>query len=101
MLQLNQNAVPAALSHAFIIFGIATFGVFAGIRLSMVHSIARPLVAFSGGVLVGVALFWVLPDLAIFFGWPGAIAWVSSRRCRSVGDGPLHPPGLPVLRPHA
>ncbi len=70
--------MPAPLSYALLLSAIAILGVFAGVRLSLVHSIARPIVAFSGGVLIGVALFWVLPDIALFFGWPGAIAWVAA-----------------------
>jgi zinc transporter ZupT len=68
--------MPSALSSALIVFSIAVVGVFAGVCLSAIHSISRGLVAFGGGVLVGVAAFWVLPELAIYFGWPGAVAWV-------------------------
>ncbi len=31
---------------------------------------------FGGGVLVGVALFWLLPEMAESLGWPAAIAWM-------------------------
>jgi zinc and cadmium transporter len=34
------------------------------------------LVPFGGGVLVGVALFWLLPEMAQRLGWPAAIAWM-------------------------
>jgi zinc and cadmium transporter len=33
------------------------------------------MVPFSGGILMGVALFWVLPEMAAYFGWPLSIAW--------------------------
>lgn len=36
------------------------------------------MVPFGGGVLVGVALFWVLPEIAGFLHWPGAIAWAGA-----------------------
>lgn len=32
---------------------------------------------FGGGALLGVALFWVLPEMAEFFRWPGAILWIT------------------------
>ncbi len=70
--------MPPGLTPALIVFAIAVVGVFIGISLSAIHSISRGLVAFGGGVLVGVAAFWVLPELAVFFGWPGALAWVSA-----------------------
>ncbi len=70
--------MPSALSAAFWVSLIAAAGVIAGVRLSSIHAISRGLVAFSGGVLVGVASFWVVPELSVFFGWPGAVAWVAS-----------------------
>lgn len=68
--------MQSALFSAILVSLIAIAGVLAGIRLSAIHSISRALVAFSGGVLVGIASFWVLPELSVFFGWPGAVAWV-------------------------
>jgi zinc transporter ZupT len=68
--------VPSGLVPALIVSAIAVAGVFAGVRVSTAHSLSRGLVAFSGGVLVGVAAFWVLPDLAQFFGWAAALGWV-------------------------
>jgi len=73
MLELRGVTAPA-----LIVFVIAVVGVFAGVSLSAIHSISRGLVAFGGGVLVGVAAFWVMPELAVFFGWPGALAWVGA-----------------------
>jgi zinc transporter ZupT len=35
-------------------------------------------VPFAGGVLMGVAIFWVLPEMAEFFLWPGALAWIGT-----------------------
>lgn len=48
----------------------------AGIWLTTFDSVARKLVPFSGGVLVGVAVFWILPEMAEFFSWPLALAWI-------------------------
>ncbi len=36
------------------------------------------MVPFSGGVLIGVAVFWVLPEMADFFRWPAALAWIAA-----------------------
>lgn len=71
---LELRGVAASL----IILALAVLGVIAGISLSGIHSISRGLVAFGGGVLVGVAAFWVLPELAGFFGWPAALVWVAA-----------------------
>jgi zinc and cadmium transporter len=35
------------------------------------------MVAFSGGALMGIAVFWVLPEMAEFFRWPVALAWIA------------------------
>jgi zinc and cadmium transporter len=57
------------------ITGIAILSAAAGVWLTSIHSISRRMVPFSGGVLVGVALFWVLPETAEALQWPAAIAW--------------------------
>ncbi len=31
---------------------------------------------FGGGILLGVALFWLLPEMAEVLGWPAAAAWI-------------------------
>jgi len=49
-----------------------------GIALSGVASLSRPLVPFGGGVLVGVALFWILPEMAGSLGTLGALAGVAA-----------------------
>lgn len=36
------------------------------------------MVPFGGGVLVGVAVFWVLPEIARVLHWRGAIAWAAA-----------------------
>lgn len=40
-------------------------------------AIARRVVAFGGGILVGVALLWVLPEMAAFWNWAEALAWIA------------------------
>jgi zinc transporter ZupT len=36
------------------------------------------MVPFGGGILVGVALFWVLPEMAEFLHWASALAWIAA-----------------------
>ena len=57
---------------------IAILSAGAGVRLTAIHALSRRMVPFSGGVLIGVALFWVLPEMAEFFGWPLSIAWTGA-----------------------
>jgi zinc transporter ZupT len=68
---VSQPPIP------FAIFFIAIASAAVGIWLTTFDSITRKLVPFSGGVLVGVAIFWMLPEMADFFHWPIALAWIS------------------------
>jgi zinc transporter ZupT len=49
-----------------------------GVWLTSLHTWSRRLVPFSGGLLMGVALFWVLPEMAEIFSWPAALAWIAA-----------------------
>jgi zinc transporter ZupT len=57
--------------------GVAIVSAALGVWLGSVNWLSRRLVPFGGGVLMGVAVFWVLPEMAQFFQWPGAIAWIA------------------------
>jgi len=60
-----------------LITGIAIIGVVAGIWLSSFHQLTRRLVPFGGGVLLGVTVFFMLPELAEYFGWRNALGWLT------------------------
>ncbi|MEO5923369.1 MAG: ZIP family metal transporter [Bryobacteraceae bacterium] len=55
---------------------VAVLCAFAGVWLTSVSSLSRPLVPFGGGTLLGVGLFWVLPEMAETLSWPGAFLWL-------------------------
>ena len=55
------------MAPAFAIFFLAVCSAAIGVSLSSSKTLAKRLVPFGGGVLVGVALFWVLPEMAEFF----------------------------------
>jgi zinc transporter ZupT len=56
---------------------IAILSAAAGVWLSSFQWLARRLVPFGGGVLLGVTVFFMLPELVDFFRWPGALAWIA------------------------
>jgi zinc and cadmium transporter len=64
--------VPLAIT------GISILSAAAGVWLTSVAGLSRRLVPFGGGVLMGVAVFWVLPEMAEFLRWPGAVAWIAA-----------------------
>lgn len=74
---LNCGAcLPVAMP--FVITGVAFLSVVAGVWLTSLHAWSRSLVPFSGGVLIGVALFWVLPETADYLSWIQALAWIGA-----------------------
>jgi zinc transporter ZupT len=56
---------------------LAVLSAAAGVWVSSISGLTRRLVPFGGGVLLGVAVFWVLPEMAELFQWPTALAWTS------------------------
>lgn len=62
-------------SSPLLITVVAVLSAAAGVWITSIHAISRRLVPFSGGLLMGVALFWLLPEMAEALTWPGAIAW--------------------------
>jgi zinc and cadmium transporter len=65
------------LFYPSIITLIAVLSATAGVWLTSFTGLSRRLVPFGGGVLLGVALFWVLPEMTHFFSWQGAILWLA------------------------
>ncbi len=59
-----------------LITAIAIVSAAAGVWLTSIYGLARKLVPFGGGALVGVAIFWVLPEMAAFLRWNGALLWI-------------------------
>lgn len=57
---------------------IAALSAVCGVTLGSLPAISRKLLPFGGGVLVGVATFWVLPEMAAFFRWPAAVLWIAA-----------------------
>jgi len=55
---------------------IAVLCAFAGVWLTSISSLARPLVPFGGGTLLGVGIFWVLPEMAETLALQGALLWL-------------------------
>ncbi len=62
----------------FTITFIAILGAACGVWLTSVHALSRRLVPFSGGALIGISIFWVLPEMAGYLRWPIAMAWIAA-----------------------
>lgn len=58
-----------AFDLLLVAFAVALLGASAGLGMSALPKRARMVIAFSGGLLVGVALFGLLPELAGEIGW--------------------------------
>ncbi len=68
-------APPSGL--LLLIVAIALASAVAGVWMSGTPVLSRRLVPLSGALLVLVALVWVLPDLALHFGWAAGSAWMA------------------------
>jgi zinc transporter ZupT len=60
------------------LFAFAMAGAALGIRLAEIPSISRRVLPFSGGLLIGVAGFWIGPEIAERYGWAGACFGVAA-----------------------
>ncbi len=58
-------------------------GAAAGIKLAETPAISQRVLPFSGGLLVGIAAFWILPEIAQDRGWTGG--WVGASTGLGVG----------------
>ena len=65
-------------SSLLLVTAIAILSAAAGVSLTSIHALSRRMVPFGGGVLIGVALFWVLPEIAETLHWAGTIAWAGA-----------------------
>ena len=57
---------------------VTLLGALAGIKLAAIPSTSRQLLPFSGGMLVGIALFWILPEIAAHYSWILACAGLAA-----------------------
>jgi ZIP family zinc transporter/zinc and cadmium transporter len=64
-------------SSPLLITALAIASAAVGVWLGSNKALARKLVPFGGGALIGVALVWVLPEMADYFRWPVAVAWLT------------------------
>lgn len=58
-----------------ILTAIAVAAAAAGVWLTGYPGVSRRIVPFSGGLLVGISLFWALPEFSLRLGWTAGLAW--------------------------
>jgi zinc transporter ZupT len=57
---------------------IGAFGAFAGLWLAGARKRARVLVPFSAGLLLGLVVFGIAPELVVESGWAASLAWTGA-----------------------
>jgi len=65
------------LAPVFLVFGLGLAGAVAGIWLEHRPRISRGILLLSGGLLVGISLALVAPELAERYGWVGGLLWMA------------------------
>ena len=74
-----ESQVPTSTTALlFLLTAIAVASAGAGVWLTSVPTVSRRLVPFSGGLLVGISLCWVMPELTEQMGWPAGVAWLAA-----------------------
>lgn len=69
------SSVPFLLA---VLTASAVMSAVGGVWLTGTPVVSRRLVPFSGGVLIGMSVFWLLPELAVHFGWLAGPAWLGA-----------------------
>jgi zinc transporter ZupT len=76
------NSPPPALVYTLVaLFALTLGGSYVGIRLADAPRLSRRVLPFSGGVLVGIAAFWVFPEVAGQYGRTGAFCGIVAGFC--------------------
>jgi zinc transporter ZupT len=65
-------------TELILVTAIAVAAAAAGVWLTGFAGVSRRIVPFSGGLLMGISLFWALPELSQRLGWIAGSAWVAS-----------------------
>ena len=65
------------VSSLLLITLVAIASAAAGVWMESTRGFSSQMVPFGGGVLIGIALFWVLPEMAEVLRWPVAVAWLA------------------------
>ncbi|MCL4854700.1 MAG: hypothetical protein KJZ78_25345, partial [Bryobacteraceae bacterium] len=55
---------------------VATLAAAAGIRLTSMPAISRKLVPFSGGLLIGICAFGIVPEVVEELEWYASLLWL-------------------------
>ena len=73
-----NSLAPTFVYTLVALFGLTLGGTWVGIRLAGAPRVSRRVLPFSGGVLVGIAMFWVFPEIAQQYGWWGACCGIAA-----------------------
>jgi hypothetical protein len=65
-------------NELILVTAIAVAAAAVGVWLTGFAGVSRRIVPFSGGLLMGISLFWALPELSQRLGWIAGSAWVAS-----------------------
>lgn len=77
-----MHSPAAAFANTLLVLFAVTLGAaYAGIRLARSTQLSRRILPFSGGLLVGIAAFWVFPEIAEQYGWLGASCGIAGGFC--------------------
>lgn len=73
------------MAAAWVLTLLAFAGIAAGLLLGHTWTLSHHLAAIGGGVLFGIALFWVIPEIAEGSGWVAGVALTLGACCALAG----------------
>jgi zinc transporter ZupT len=83
-----MNVYPILIGLALVTLA----GALAGIWLAETPKLSQRVLPFSGGLLVGIALFWILPEIGEAYGWKqGCVGLVAGFGLLWLVDRYVHP----------
>lgn len=94
------------MAAAWLLTALALIGIVLGASLGQSKTFSAHLAAAGGGLLSGICLFWLMPEIAETAGWPGTIALAAiaslvlillDRYLEHTGNSPRHGAVLPLL----
>ena len=75
---MDSQVLTSTTALLLALTAVAIACAFAGVWLTSVPAMSRRIVPFSGGLLVGISLCWVMPELAGQMGWFAGLAWLGA-----------------------
>ncbi len=70
--------MPLPHTQLILLTAVAILSAAAGVWVTEIPAISRRILPFSGGLLMGISIFWALPELSDRIGWGAGCGWIAA-----------------------